>query len=97
MQRRLPSLVLFIAAIAATALYHPRNASATLPEGYKSTSLAMGRFGEIGGGPLGVDVHGPLTVHLPWTAFDGRAEGGVVVDEAAEVLWRAPLGQSTGA
>lgn len=47
MQRRLPSLVLFIAAIAATALYHPRNASATLPEGYKSTSLAMGRLGEI--------------------------------------------------
>jgi hypothetical protein len=47
MQRRLPSLVLFVAAIATTPLYHPESASATTPEGYKSTSLAMGRFGEI--------------------------------------------------
>jgi hypothetical protein len=47
MQRRLPSLVLFVAAIATTPLYQPRSASATMAEGYKSTSLAMGRFGEI--------------------------------------------------
>jgi uncharacterized cupin superfamily protein len=47
MQRRLPSLVSFVAAITFAALYQPGSASATTPEGYKSTLLAMGRFGEI--------------------------------------------------
>jgi quercetin dioxygenase-like cupin family protein len=47
MQRRL-TWVLYGATIAATALYHPENASATTPEGYKSTVLALGRLGEIG-------------------------------------------------
>jgi hypothetical protein len=47
MQRRLPYLVLLSAAIATTALYQPGNASATTPEGYKSTLLAVSRFGEI--------------------------------------------------
>jgi hypothetical protein len=47
MRRRLTSLVLFGATIAATGLYHPRIALATTAEGYKSTLLALGRFGEI--------------------------------------------------
>ena len=47
MQRRLTCQVLFIATIAATALYHPGRSSATTPEGYRSTLLAVGRLGEI--------------------------------------------------
>src|SRR5271163_96569 len=47
MQKRLQYLVLLSAAIAATALYQPGSASATTAEGYKSTLLAVGRFGEI--------------------------------------------------
>jgi Cupin domain len=47
MRRRLTCLVLLSATIAATALYHPGNALATTAEGYKSTLLAVGRFGEI--------------------------------------------------
>jgi uncharacterized cupin superfamily protein len=40
-------LVLLIATIVATVLYHPGNALPTTPNGYKSTLLAMGRFDEI--------------------------------------------------
>jgi quercetin dioxygenase-like cupin family protein len=47
MRRRLTWLALCSAIIAITALHHPRRASATTPEGYKSTSLAVGRFSEI--------------------------------------------------
>jgi hypothetical protein len=47
MQRRLTCLVLFSATIAATALYPPGSALATTPQGYKTTLLAVGRFGEI--------------------------------------------------
>jgi quercetin dioxygenase-like cupin family protein len=47
MRRRLICLGLFSAAIAATAVYPPRSVLATTPEGYKSTLLAVGRFGEI--------------------------------------------------
>jgi quercetin dioxygenase-like cupin family protein len=47
MRRRLICLGLFSATIAATALYPPGSALATTPEGYKSTLLAVGRFGEI--------------------------------------------------
>ena len=47
MRSRLMYLVLFIATIVATALYHPRSALATTPKGYKSILLAVGRFGEI--------------------------------------------------
>jgi uncharacterized cupin superfamily protein len=39
--------VLFGAAIMVTAFYHPGSAVATTPKGYKSTLLAMGRFGEV--------------------------------------------------
>jgi quercetin dioxygenase-like cupin family protein len=35
------------AIVAVTALHHAGRASATTPEGYKSTSLAVGRFSEI--------------------------------------------------
>jgi quercetin dioxygenase-like cupin family protein len=47
MQRRLTWLPLFSSTIVATALYHPGNALATPAEGYKSTVVAVGRFGEI--------------------------------------------------
>ncbi|HMD20843.1 MAG TPA: cupin domain-containing protein [Alloacidobacterium sp.] len=48
MRRRPTCLVLFSATIAAaTALYHSGSASATAAEGYKSTMLAVGRFGEM--------------------------------------------------
>ena len=45
MRRRLTCLVLLSATIASTALYHP--ALATTAKKYKSTLLALGRFGEI--------------------------------------------------
>lgn len=47
MRRRLPWLVLFVAAIAVTTLRHPGRALATTAEGYKTTLLAVGRFGDI--------------------------------------------------
>jgi quercetin dioxygenase-like cupin family protein len=48
MRRRPTCLVLFSATIAAAAaLYHPGSASATMAEGYESTLLAVGRFGEM--------------------------------------------------
>jgi quercetin dioxygenase-like cupin family protein len=47
MRRRLACLALFSTAIAATVLDHPRSVSATPAEGYQSTSLAVGRFGDI--------------------------------------------------
>jgi quercetin dioxygenase-like cupin family protein len=47
MLRARTCLVLFSAAIAATALYRSGSASATTPEGYKTTLVAVGRFGEI--------------------------------------------------
>jgi quercetin dioxygenase-like cupin family protein len=51
MRRRLTRgitwLVLLSAAIAVTALHRPGTALATTAEGYKSTLLALGRFGEI--------------------------------------------------
>ncbi len=40
-------LILLSAAIAVTALHRPGTALATTAEGYKSTLLALGRFGEI--------------------------------------------------
>jgi quercetin dioxygenase-like cupin family protein len=47
MRRRLAWLLLFSAIMAATSLHHAGRALATTPEGYKSTLLAVGRFGEI--------------------------------------------------
>ena len=47
MRRRLTRLALFSAIIAVTAPHHSERASATMPEGYKNTLLAMGRFSEI--------------------------------------------------
>jgi quercetin dioxygenase-like cupin family protein len=47
MRRRLACVALFSAAIAATVLDHPGSVLATPAEGYQSTSLAVGRFGEI--------------------------------------------------
>jgi hypothetical protein len=47
MRRRRACLLMFSPAIAVTALYHPGNALATPSEGYISTWLAVGRFGEI--------------------------------------------------
>jgi quercetin dioxygenase-like cupin family protein len=47
MRRRLISLGLFGAMIVTAALCLPGSAMATMPNGYKSTLLAMGRFGEI--------------------------------------------------
>jgi hypothetical protein len=46
MRRTLMWVVLFGAAIAVTALYHPGTALATTAEGYKSTLLAVGRCSE---------------------------------------------------
>ncbi len=46
MRRRLTWLVLSGAAIVCTALHHPGSVSATKAEGYKSTLIAVGRFGE---------------------------------------------------
>ena len=47
MRRSVTWLVLFVAAVAVTALHLHGGALATTPEGYKSTLLAVGRFGEI--------------------------------------------------
>jgi uncharacterized cupin superfamily protein len=47
MRRILTYLVSLGATIAATVLYHPQSASATTPEGYTSTLLAMGRLSEM--------------------------------------------------
>src|ERR1700733_2605796 len=47
MRRRLMCLGLFSAMIVTAALCLPGSAMATMPNGYKSTLLAMGRFGEI--------------------------------------------------
>ena len=47
MKMRLASLAMFSVTIVATALYESGNALATESEGYKSTSLARGRFREI--------------------------------------------------
>jgi quercetin dioxygenase-like cupin family protein len=47
MHGRLEYRILFSAAILTIALYHPRSTVATPAKGYKSTSLAVGRFGEI--------------------------------------------------
>jgi hypothetical protein len=47
MRRRLAWLVLFSAAIVVTALYHARKVLATPSAGFTSTTLALGRFGEI--------------------------------------------------
>jgi hypothetical protein len=47
MRRRLLWVVLFTAVIAITALYHARRAKATSSEDFVSTTLALGRFGDI--------------------------------------------------
>jgi hypothetical protein len=47
MRGRRAWLLLFGVTIAAAALYHPGSALATPAEGYQTTSLAVGRFGEI--------------------------------------------------
>jgi quercetin dioxygenase-like cupin family protein len=47
MRRSLTCLVSLGATIAATVFYHPESASATTPEGYKSTLLAVGRLSEM--------------------------------------------------
>lgn len=47
MRRSVTWLVFLVAAVAVTALHHHGGALATTPEGYKSTLLAVGRFGEI--------------------------------------------------
>ena len=44
---RRPQYLLFLTAIIALVLSQPLRAPATTPEGYKSTLLAVGRFGEI--------------------------------------------------
>jgi uncharacterized cupin superfamily protein len=48
MRKARTCLVLFSASIAVTAFYRSRSASATPPKGYRSSSLAVGRFSEIG-------------------------------------------------
>jgi quercetin dioxygenase-like cupin family protein len=45
--RRLTHLALFSATIAATALHHPGSALATAAKGFRSSQVAVGRFGEI--------------------------------------------------
>jgi hypothetical protein len=47
MRRRLTWVVLFSAAIIVTALYHARKVHATPAQGFTSTTLAQGRFGDI--------------------------------------------------
>jgi quercetin dioxygenase-like cupin family protein len=47
MRSRLARLALCSTVIAFTAFHHPGRASATTPERYKSTLLAVGRFSEI--------------------------------------------------
>jgi uncharacterized cupin superfamily protein len=49
MRKRLVCLVLLCLTSAATALYDSGKALATKAEGYKSTSLAVGRFGDVDG------------------------------------------------
>ena len=45
--RRLTHLALFSATIVVTALHHPGRALATAAKGFKSSQVAVGRFGEI--------------------------------------------------
>ena len=47
MRKKLLWVVLFGAVIGTTALYHARNAKATASSGFTSTTLALGRFGDI--------------------------------------------------
>jgi quercetin dioxygenase-like cupin family protein len=47
MPRGLKWLVAFSAVVATASLHHPGRAWATTPEGYKTTLVAVGRFGEI--------------------------------------------------
>ena len=47
MRRRLSWLMAFGAIVATASLHHPGRALATTPEGYKTTLVAVGRFGEI--------------------------------------------------
>ena len=47
MRRRLKWVVLFSAAMVATALYHAGRVHATPSEGFTSTTLSQGRFGSI--------------------------------------------------
>jgi hypothetical protein len=47
MQKRLIWLALCGTIFAGVALYRPGSASATMAEGYKSTRVAVGRFGDI--------------------------------------------------
>jgi quercetin dioxygenase-like cupin family protein len=61
MRRRLAWLLMLGAAIAVTALYDPESALATPAERYKTTLLAVGRFGEIdvpGSFPPGLKTEG---------------------------------------
>jgi quercetin dioxygenase-like cupin family protein len=61
MHRRLTWPLLFSSTIVITALYHPGIARATPAEGYKSTVVAVGRFGEIDASnffPLGMKLEG---------------------------------------
>jgi hypothetical protein len=47
MRRKLTWVVLFSAVIMVTALYHAKKVMATPSDGFVSTTLALGRFGEI--------------------------------------------------
>lgn len=47
MRRRLTWLLAFSAIVATASFHHPGRALATTPEGYKTTMVAVGRFGEI--------------------------------------------------
>jgi quercetin dioxygenase-like cupin family protein len=47
MRRKLTWVVLFTAVIMVTALYHAKKVMATPSEGFVSTTLALGQFGEI--------------------------------------------------
>ena len=61
MQRRLTCLMLFSATVAIASLRHPGRAFATTPEGYKTTLVAVGRFGEIdlfSSLPQGLNIEG---------------------------------------
>jgi quercetin dioxygenase-like cupin family protein len=77
MRRRLRCQVLLSATIVAIALYRPESTSATTPEGYQSTFLAVGRLSEMDVSnflPHGLKVEGNEQLWRSWQKTQGMSD-----------------------
>jgi len=75
MRRKLTWIVLFSAAIMVTALYHAKKVMATPSEGFVSTTIAQGRFGEIDVFNRFLPPGGPLSkLWLSWQKTKGSSD-----------------------